>query len=209
MCGAMTVSALGCAQSAPPIPLSDFRTEMADALCGKLYECCDAVELRGIMAILGDGEAACRMNAAAMGVERVAVGAQAYDPNVAGECIRRTSAYRCAELSSMSAAGALDLGCTTAFRGLVRVGEVCEVSADCAAGHICYFSDGALRCQPLLADGASCTDPNLCLNNSRCHLETCEPMRPLGAACADEFDCLSLHCAEGRCILGPAVCDGR
>ena len=209
MCGAMT--ALGCARPTPPVPLADFRAEIADVVCGKYYGCCDDVELAPIRALIGDDEAACRMNAVVMGVERVEAGAQGYDPNVAGECIRRTASYTCAEMSALDTAGLLDLGCTSAFRGLVQVGEVCEVDADCADGHFCSFSGGAMRCRPQLADGASCTDsPNMCLNGSRCRgLETCEPLRPLGAPCADEFDCLSRRCAAGSCVPRPPVCDGQ
>lgn len=204
----MTVSALGCAPVSSPIPLAQFSEAYADAVCAKLFGCCEGPALAAIRAQVGGDEAACRTTLGTSAEPRVASGARRYDASEGGACVNQLNAYTCAEFSEAFANGTLDLACTSTFRGQRAVGEPCELPGDCVATAYCDISGPPLQCRPRRADGEGCdwSMVDICLEGAACRSAICVRLQPLGATCAGRDECMSSQCVDGRCAPGLPVC---
>jgi hypothetical protein len=198
-------------------------SELAAAICGHVFQCCDEQE-RGflsasLMTPIPD-EASCttaftgKFGGGFTDVQAsVTAGRVQYHADKAGACIDHIDAASCGGLGFLDT----DL-CNQAFEGTVAAGGKCAIDEDCAGGFCKGATDGNVdgTCVATPKTGEACPDQE-CADGSFCNNDgMCAALVANGGACTGNDECQSNHCdmtggAGGTCAaaMDSMVCDGK
>lgn len=160
------------------IPLGQAPMRLADAVCAKAFECCNAQELSALLVTTEDQ---CRLLVATyvttyqVNIEAsIAAMRATYDGVALADCVDAHEARTCDDLPSFA-----EIGCAGAVVPLVAMGETCGAHHECIDG----YCDGAGpsastptgTCAPKKADGEPCAQPFECEGGACSTADGCGP----------------------------------
>lgn len=195
----------------------------ASALCAKLFECCDALELDE-MGLGTATEDECRTQYAQLFsqllepvlLDSIDAGRVVYDAAAGGACIGAINALSCPELSEVMSNDGPFEACTDPFDPQVANDGQCANDFDCTStycsgdsvdfsGNITY---GTCIAAPGLDDPC---DGSACANGFYCDFATITCQSPLanGSSCGSDEQCASDHCDDSTFLCADNMtCDG-
>jgi hypothetical protein len=193
------------------IPLENLPTRLGASACKLVFACCTP-DQRAANPFVGDTEAECRNNYAAVFTlvlpemnQSIAQGRMRYDGVALEACLVAFEADGCT--------GGIEdpAQCEGVFVPLVEVGEGCTQSGECIdstclGGDPTNDVDGT--CGAPQANGADCTGDEECASGY-CSGISCEPKVANGAACFTDAECESDFCdPNGVCAAASSsVCE--
>lgn len=198
------------------IALSDLPPEIAQATCGKAFECCTAAEFMDQYGVATEAECVTQFTAllqSQVGVWQAAIdaGRLAYHAGNAGGCISALNDMSCADYAGSG--GDPTGSCDDPFEGLVAADGACSSSDECVSGY-CEGAttsppaDGACKTRPAI--GAMCPDFT-CVDGAYCEFgamgSTCVATKADGMSCNGGYECTSGGCNGGDPMMGtPGMC---
>lgn len=217
--GVLLVGCGGGGSGGGPIPIDNLASEISQASCSKIFECCNSAEvMQQFMNITYNGqpvttEMQCEGLTNGLFAQylipeykaSIAAGRITYDGSAARGCIDAFVNLGCGPYSQLS--GAMSVSCDTPFiRPAVGDGGACSQSYECTGD----FCDGATSsadgtCKPKPTAGQSCT--GTCAPGLYCS-GTCQPLLANGASCTGSEQCASGNCAGSTCADRAPRCDG-
>jgi hypothetical protein len=215
MCGLLAI-VMGCGSgsggSGATVPLDQFASAYAAAVCRKAFDCCDASERADHPTFAAD-EANCRTAYAAPILSAIAthqasidVGRVLYHGDRARRCIDAIAALPCAQWSRDDAARRIS-DCLYYTTGTIAPGGTCTWTIECADGtcgnqNTCVGrADLGQTCQ-----GVPCRQELACIVDASGTPTVCVEPYADGSPCRYDFECANF-CVAGVC--GPATfCDG-
>ncbi len=194
----------------------------ATALCAKMFECCDTIELQQQFG--GGTEDDCRDQYAqtfSMLLEPVLLDSidsdrVTYDADIAGDCIAAYRDLSCAEFAAVRFADGPFEGCSSPFDPQVANDAACGNDYDCTSG---YCSGDSVDFQGTITYGTCITAPGLddpcdgsdCGDGFYCNFSTFTCASPLanGTNCGSDTECDSGYCDDSTFVCADAtICDG-
>jgi hypothetical protein len=193
------------------IPIESLPTRLSASVCKLIFECCSA-DQRATNPFVGDTEAECRSNYAAIYTlilpeinQSIALGRTRYDGVALEACLAAFEANGCS--------GDIDdpAECEGVAVPLVEVGGSCTQPGECI-GSTCLGADPTNDvdgvCGAPRANGSDCTDDEECASGY-CSGVSCEPKAADGAECTTDPACESGFCdPSGVCAtLSSSICE--
>lgn len=219
------------------IAIDNLGTEMSEATCAKVFDCCNQAEIMEEFEGVTVGgqpittEAQCVQFTSALFTgflvqaykDSIAKGRIEYDGAAASACIAAIEAASCSDYSMEMSMDAPP-GCEAFVVPLVAEGGGCTQDYECMTGHC----DGATvipgepgsdgMCKPLAAIGQECrfdgcVDGAFCEFDSAMGKQICKAKKPDGQPCSSAEECASDGCSgdsqnPGTCEAPAPRCDG-
>jgi|KBSMisStandDraft_5_1062788.scaffolds.fasta_scaffold286921_2 hypothetical protein len=197
-----------------PIPLDQLGAEYAQAICRKVFTCCDVAEYAAAFT----DEASCRAGFATQFNDDVsnaqtdiAAGRLAYHGDRARGCLDALAALPCARWGGNQELTGIP-ECLQAFEPLVAPGDACVRDAACVAG---YCQAGICTADVGLGESCavgSCRPELSCIYDASGKPTVCAQPLSDGAACTFGSECTSQFCvtnAAGAHVCGASTfCNG-
>lgn len=203
--------AAGCSQRGSGVSLDDMPSQIANAYCAKVYECCSGAELAGRQSE-GPDEKSCRLhNAVAFAQIRDQVRASndkhraVYRGDQMQACVTALKAAPCSSLKTRKP-GEL-AACDRYIEPLVAAGGACGFDHDCVASSCEGEQDGVDGvCTARVGDGQPCETAS-CADGFYCENRTCRVLQADGESCGANYQCNSGGCNGNDADAGVAgVC---
>lgn len=174
---------------------ADYAQALAEALCGRQFECCTADEANF------ESEAECIEASAKIFEEdfkdyddELAAGTMSFDGGNAASCRDYFADATCTQKFFFQ-------DCRDAFIGTLENGAACTRFEQCKSNNC---EDDV--CAPIPALGEACVDR--CAEDLPCVEGRCEMPAPDGAACVFGEECESGHCGDRGLCAPQMTCDG-
>lgn len=219
-----------------PVPVERLGTEMGEAQCSYMFECCNAQELMeelGAFMIETEGECVQFFSGFVGGLLRpqieaaVSSGRMVYHADRMGECLALISSMSCEQMAEAMASSENFAvpGCQNPFEGLVAANGACAADMECASGTCVGESmdfEGNITegtCGDAADVGSEC-DFGECGPGAYCEFgqggQMCVAAKAAGASCDSDDECLTDNCegadpmnqTPGTCSAN-YTCDGQ
>ncbi|HTJ42306.1 MAG TPA: hypothetical protein VL463_09450 [Kofleriaceae bacterium] len=199
-----------------PVPIGEYNAQLAWAACVRGVRCgtYDSIE-RCLRAPPAQGPITPSIEAA------VAMGLVDYDAEQAAQCIDERAAISCAYGDTSYRLADDSVVCRGVVRAGRKVGDVCEIDAECASRRCVRPCDVNFTCDPETCTEGQCVTPapesgwgqdctpgfNKCAPSAWCSdVNQCLPHLPLGTPCTRAEQCdFELDCLE---VCRPALHEG-
>ncbi len=156
------------ADTGPPPTIQQFVSQLEQAYCTKIAQCCDAVDggptsnAKCLAAahqdgFLGSSTGISQLVDEADGGTSARLQHLVVDPQIAKNCYQATALVPC--MLNTTLANQVIASCFKAVKGTLATGQSCETAAECVQPAYCKYPDAGTAggtCQPLEALDASC-----------------------------------------------------
>jgi hypothetical protein len=167
------------------VPLERMPTELARALCEKMYACCSPAQLMNNL-FAGSNQQSCQTNLATLLTlavpsiqESLTRGRATYHGDKLGTCLMKLRAQDCAQARMSNLEESAVPECEQFLEPKVALGGDCSDSGDCINSYCEGAIDAQLgKCAPKKQDGQTCEGDDQCASGSCGDAELCVAPMP-------------------------------